>query len=337
MRINEGQRVAGQGQPWSTCTGHIVLPYKLDRSSWPIVPTAPWDGEPDAVIWSYRDINMLVARSPVTGVLCGYAGVRRDHYMWGQEASDYDLRWDWRPHGGVTSAGEFGLSTRFELGLTVFDGVWWFGFDCGKALDVSPRHTSMRGAIYRDFAYVIDHVETLACALSTPVEHTTMAARTAWMYAGEKSAGVGEHHVRWLGTNGTDAEPFTRLDVEDYIGSWSGALTKEPEDHIRCAFTTLVKLFDGRFALVEAASPETDWTDSAGVAKCCHDLEQMRTYLARSNDRRVDLEMIHKGRRAMLAPLEAYCREHYDSGVVFGLRRKDIEEADAVFELTDEP
>jgi hypothetical protein len=350
MRPNEGKRDCASrhtvGQKWSTSAPHIVLPYKVDRRAWPLVDTAPWDGEPDGLVWQWSDqVAMLVARDPRSGAWNGYAGVRADHYMWGQEESDFRLRWDWQPHGGITYAGEIVGEGRALLGLTVFEGVWWFGFDCSRALDATPANPFM-GSKYRDLDYVITHTERLAAALSTPVEQTTKAARTAWTYAGEtyravmnanEAKGKDPHHVRWLGTKNLDSDPFTRLDVEHYIASRSATLTKPAEDGIQCAFTTLVKLFDGRFALVEAASSESDWGESMGVAKCCHDLQQMRDYLARSHEPRVAKELIHMGRLEMLAPLESYCKKHYDPGVVFGLKRKDIEEADAAFELAEEP
>jgi hypothetical protein len=342
-RLNEGHRIRNE-RGWSTCTKHITLPYKLDRSSWPIVPTAPWDGEPDAIVWQRQGVSggvsMLIARSPVNGSLCGYAGVERSHYMWGQDASGYNLRWEWCPHGGIDFAGEIGADTAAALGLTILKGVWWFGFDCGRSGDCAPKFP-MEGSPYRDFDYVIRQVEKLAIAVGTPLEQTTKEARIAWTYAGEswRAAMNSSVHVRWLGTKNEDSPPFTRLDVEHYIGRHTQAHASAPVDGVRCSFTTLVKLVDGRFALVEAASDRLDWSESMGVAKVSYDLEMMRDYLGRSYDPKVANELIHRGRLAMLEPLAAYWKTHYDGNgaPIFGLRRKDIDDADAAFDLAEEP
>ena len=71
-------------------------------------------------------------------------------------------------HGGLTFSRHCDGNT--EKGICHFtkseDDVWWFGFDCGHAWDISPNlgvgFPSFDMAVYRDLDYVTSEVEALA-------------------------------------------------------------------------------------------------------------------------------------------------------------------------------
>lgn len=141
----------------------------LDRTGW---GDGPWSEEPDRVEW--RDgptgLPCLARRHDRFGHWCGYVGVGPDHPLF-ESGEDEVLP----AHGGVTYTGhceddERPLRERVchlaEPGEP--DQLWWFGFDCAHAGDLSPgmhameREASMRlgiripslGSTYRDIGYV---------------------------------------------------------------------------------------------------------------------------------------------------------------------------------------
>jgi hypothetical protein len=105
-------------------------------------PHGPWDDEPDKVQWPDERTGFpcLAVRNHF-GVWCGYVGVLPGNPYYGQPYQDL---YDFHVHGGLTFAGS--CSPEGPEGRTIChapdpgepDDVWWFGFDCGHARDLSP-------------------------------------------------------------------------------------------------------------------------------------------------------------------------------------------------------
>lgn len=116
----------------------------VDKSGW---RRGPWDAEPDRVEWRVPELPglaCLMVRGPM-GSWCGYVGVPPGHPAHGEDYQTLDGRLD--VHGGLTYAaacevnGQRGVEARIchvpEPGES--DDVWWLGFDCAHAWDVSPE------------------------------------------------------------------------------------------------------------------------------------------------------------------------------------------------------
>lgn len=151
------------------------------RNPW---PSGPWDNEPDKALWVYEGLDCQIVRNP-TGSLCGYVGIPKGHPLFGR---DYDELYrdgiDLDCHGGLTFAGLCSTPTEErpetdciclipEEGSDRSSVVWWFGFDCAHAGDVSPwmmaqvyndpfLKNAFKGDIYRNFEFVKAEVERLA-------------------------------------------------------------------------------------------------------------------------------------------------------------------------------
>lgn len=145
----------------------------LDKSAW---PRGPWDAEPDKRQWldPTSGLPCLVVRHPSLGHLCGYVGVPSGHPWHGV---DYD---DLSPspnvHGGLTFSdrcqheADPSKSICHIPGGAETDDVWWLGFDCAHAYDLSPGLSIAVGQFqglgdgdrYRDFSYVVAECESLA-------------------------------------------------------------------------------------------------------------------------------------------------------------------------------
>lgn len=149
----------------------------------------------------------LIVRSPSGGNLCGYVGISKGHPLYEKSYSDripvpsrddvkigpnfspialllessreddgccaIDVLLD--VHGGITFGAHChahpegegrGVCHVVEAGED--DHVWWLGFDCAHAWDVSPAYDFSRGpdSSYRDFAYVESEVTKLAQQLA---------------------------------------------------------------------------------------------------------------------------------------------------------------------------
>lgn len=131
--------------------------------------------EPDKAHWidPVTDLDCLIHRGPL-GALCGYVGVPRTHPWHGR---DYD-KVDVVVHGGLTYANLCGEGEDEGRGICHVPEpgrdpeVWWFGFDCGHAMDIIPGMLFMESmgfeqrGIYRTFDYVKTEVERLAVQLS---------------------------------------------------------------------------------------------------------------------------------------------------------------------------
>lgn len=144
------------------------------REDW---ATGEWDGEPDLVEWRdarYPDFALLVVRSHTSGGLCGYVGLPPSHPLHGKPYEDLELE----VHGGLTYAGSCAGHICHVPAPGEPDDVWWLGFDCGHASDVSPGldafarkrlgapHFKFEYAHYRPLVYVMSEVEQLASQLA---------------------------------------------------------------------------------------------------------------------------------------------------------------------------
>lgn len=142
------------------------------RSSW---GPGPWEDEPDRVDWTTKaGFPAQIYRSKV-GSLCGYVGLPKGHPLHGEP---HEKMRHLRAHGGVN----YVTPSRPDDGEPA--DLWWVGFDCGHAHDVSPamhvRMTRVLGVLanasrpqdegfewrYRDVAYVTEVCERLARQLA---------------------------------------------------------------------------------------------------------------------------------------------------------------------------
>lgn len=155
----------------------------VDKSTW---GPGAWQDEPDRVEFRVPELPTLaclLVRGPI-GSWCGYVGVPSGHPAHGKDYGDVDV--DVEVHGGLTYAApcqsECGRGPEAlichvpEPGET--DDIWWLGFDCGHAFDVSPGMAAMLSGIrgtgggafpgdtYRDLTYVRREVEVLAHQLA---------------------------------------------------------------------------------------------------------------------------------------------------------------------------
>lgn len=127
----------------------------------------PWVNERDAMSW--RDettgLQCLMMRTSL-GHLCGYVGVEPGHYLHGKEAHE-SIICALDVHGGVSYAAPM---PDIPVGLVEEQNLWWIGFDCAHAYDLTPelakqmRRSGMmtRDVVYRDSEYVVDQATALA-------------------------------------------------------------------------------------------------------------------------------------------------------------------------------
>jgi len=135
-----------------------------DRSGW---SPGPWDSEPDRVEWNFKGTPCLATRSRF-GTWCGYAGVPKGHPMYG---TPFQIVRDViEVHGGLTYSDVCSGHICHMPAPGDTDDIWWFGFDCGHAFDMSPgmeaylhrldqQYKPM--GIYRDLDYVRAEVHSL--------------------------------------------------------------------------------------------------------------------------------------------------------------------------------
>jgi hypothetical protein len=154
-----------------------------DKSEW---GAGPWQDEPDKLQWvdEATGLPCLIKRNTqVTGALCGYVGVSEGHPDFGKGYDDVEVE----VHGGLTFADFCHKSDdgRDEERICHVpdpgepDHVWWLGFDCSHAGDLSPAmdarlRRSPLGPmpmpagwedVYRPLDYVKGHVTALAAQL----------------------------------------------------------------------------------------------------------------------------------------------------------------------------
>lgn len=125
----------------------------VDKSAW---GSGPWQDEPDKAMWTDEATGLacLILRNE-TGALCGYVGVHVGHPWYGVD------RWEIRSHG---AHGGVNFSRERQR-------LWWLGFDCSHAFDLSPALLAVPVPIpsrlfesqtYRTFAYVKKRCAMLA-------------------------------------------------------------------------------------------------------------------------------------------------------------------------------
>jgi hypothetical protein len=109
------------------------------------------------------------------GHFCGYVGVPEGHPLFGKSGEN-----ELEAHGGLTFGGGFcsdedeSHSICHKPGPGEPDHVWWVGFDCAHANDLSPGlqatlrdvlpecRRELYGDTYRDLAYVQEQCRQLA-------------------------------------------------------------------------------------------------------------------------------------------------------------------------------
>lgn len=157
----------------------------------------PWMDEPDKVHWidPATDLDCLAVRNGM-GAWCGYVGLPPSHPFhgvgYGQcTRKDCGEEWcyDHSPggvidvHGGLTFADSCHESDEGEghgichvpLAGRPHD-VWWLGFDCAHAGDLTPydaaqqaaepfRYWYRDGDVYRDLTYIKNECTRLAAQL----------------------------------------------------------------------------------------------------------------------------------------------------------------------------
>lgn len=147
-----------------------ALEYRtIDKSTW---GNGPWQDECDKRQWldAASGLPCMIRRNPSLGFWCGYVGVPPTHPAFGKGYDDVAAN----AHGGLTFSDTCSDGDESEAICHVVepgesDRVWWLGFDCGHAFDLSPayhaRHPKfhpMPRDVYRDQAYVT--AETLELA-----------------------------------------------------------------------------------------------------------------------------------------------------------------------------
>jgi hypothetical protein len=146
-----------------------IAEFKVDKSGW---GEGPWQNEPDRVDFVHCGLACMGLRGPM-GNWCGYVGVPKEHPAYGKAYDDVDVN----VHGGLTYAAPCRghICHVPEPGMP--DDVFWFGFDCGHFMDVSPameaRLRELRAPlphgpmeVYRDLSYVRSEIEGLAKQLA---------------------------------------------------------------------------------------------------------------------------------------------------------------------------
>ncbi len=130
----------------------------IDKSGW---GPGPWQAEPDHAEFRHRGLACLIHRNQ-WGVWCGYVGAPPGHpwHGGGYDEVPADV------HGGLTySSACAGDICHVPLPGEP-DDVWWLGFDCGHAGDLTPYYRSLGfpfgDELYRDEAYVRREVARLA-------------------------------------------------------------------------------------------------------------------------------------------------------------------------------
>ena len=128
----------------------------VDKSEW---PRGEWHDEPDKIQWvdEATGLDCLIVRN-AGGALCGYVGVPPEHPWHGVDYWGCPKGEEREPlgcehcpdahvevHGGLTYADACQESDDPSRGICHVpepgrpDDVWWFGFDCAHAGDVSPK------------------------------------------------------------------------------------------------------------------------------------------------------------------------------------------------------
>lgn len=142
-----------------------------DKATW---GPGPWQDEPDKEQWQDEATGYacLIKRGWRSGSLCGYVGVPEGHPWHGGDWPDADV------HGGISYAapceeGPEGHTICHIPGPGEPEPLWWVGFHCAHAWDISPAMEARTGDLglppircgdefYRTAAYVKAECASLA-------------------------------------------------------------------------------------------------------------------------------------------------------------------------------
>lgn len=125
-----------------------------------LIANRPWETEPDNAEWEDKvtGYKCRIERHGDLGHLCGYVGIPKTHPLFGKHYDDTCIQ----IHGGLTYS-----DSDADWG----GGLWWFGFDCAHAGDLSPlllmvlvekgRFNFGRHETYRTWEYVENEVREL--------------------------------------------------------------------------------------------------------------------------------------------------------------------------------
>lgn len=162
----------------------------VDKTDW---LRGPWDDEPDKIQWidETTGLDCLIVRNG-SGALCGYVGVPPEHPWHGLDYSGHldvpcedrergECWWEdghspestLKVHGGLTYSDTCQPSDDESRGVCHVpdpgrpENVWWFGFDCAHAWDLSPAYAGRYARIledetYKPVAYVEQECASLA-------------------------------------------------------------------------------------------------------------------------------------------------------------------------------
>jgi hypothetical protein len=130
----------------------------IDRSHW---GKGEWDNEPDQLWWidDKTQLACLVRRS-LMGDFCGYVGVSEAHFLHNIEPEPGLISHQW-----TVTAGQLGAE-----GTDFPDDLWWFGFRCGQALDLTPAARAQLGLcaemaeIFEEKPPLVDKYCNIQCA-----------------------------------------------------------------------------------------------------------------------------------------------------------------------------
>jgi hypothetical protein len=131
----------------------------MDKSAW---GDGPWHDEPDRLEWEHAGLPCLAVRGPeFSGHWCGYVAVPPGHPLHGKPFSDEAVCVE--VHGGLTYANRCKGHICHVPKPGAPDDVWWFGFDCGHASDLSPAmHARYLGKGYPFSDEPYDHAKAVA-------------------------------------------------------------------------------------------------------------------------------------------------------------------------------
>lgn len=246
--------------------------------------------------------------------------------VWGARGVDLRVRWDYSSNAaevlvGVPKGSVDGISlkpcplwpwkanpppiikTNRSYGG---DREWWLS--SWALTDFNPGNSAKPalGALLEKtrltpLQFLINEAEALAVLFSVPAAVNKGSFDNAWIVSGEHPHDECTQ-VRWLGTDNVPAEPFGRWHVDSWIGAEAES-TMISGRRFTCA-SVIVRLFDGRYALIETAESGFGRSDMTGAAKVTHTPGELLEYLRRS-EKRNDAGL-HKIRRDFAPRLDTF-------------------------------
>jgi hypothetical protein len=128
----------------------------------------PWQGEPDMVEWVDETLLPCLIIRSTFGNFCGYVGITKDHPLFRVGYCDIEQNLD--VHGGLTYSDHWDLDAEKPTQYR----IWWLGFDCAHAWDLSPASELRKMffgeiPVYRNLYYVKKECQNLAAQLKAIV------------------------------------------------------------------------------------------------------------------------------------------------------------------------